>query len=73
MIKVESENIKIFYTHCIGNTNIDDVIDFSYRSDLLIFESSFIIDHNSNSKTYMTASIAGLSNCKKIIINTFFA
>lgn len=76
MIKLESENIKIVYTSDIGNTNIDDIVDFSSGSDLLICESSFIIDHNSNSKTHLTASMAGkiavLSNCKKLLLTHFW-
>ena len=76
MIKLESDGVKIVYTSDIGNTNINDIIDFSYGSDLLICESSFIIEHNSNSKTHLTASVAGriakLCNCKKLLLTHFW-
>lgn len=76
MIKLESDDVKIVYTSDIGNTNIGDVIDFSYESDLLICESSYIIEHNSNSKTHLTASMAGriakLCNCKRLLLTHFW-
>lgn len=76
MIKLENDDIKIVYTSDIGNTNINSIINFSKDADLLICESSFIIEHNSNSKTHLTASMAGriakLCNCKRLLLTHFW-
>lgn len=76
MIKLENNEVKIVYTSDIGNTNIDDIVDFSYGSDLFICESSFIIEHNISSKTHLTAreagKIASLSKCKKLLLTHFW-
>lgn len=49
MIKLETKDNIIVYTSDIGNTNMDNVIDFSKNADLLICESSLLVE-DSNSK-----------------------
>ena len=76
MIKLENENIKIVYTSDIGNTNIDDIVDFCRDSQLIICESSFIIELKSMCNTYLSAIDAGwiarLSNCDKLLLTHFW-
>lgn len=76
MIKVESPEFKIVYTSDIGISNLDDLVEFSRNSDLLICECSFILKHNSNCPTHFTAHQAGLlakdSNCKELLLTHFW-
>ena len=59
VIKLEKENFKIVYTADIGPANLEELAKFSKDADLLICESSFLLAHQANSKTHMTASAAG--------------
>lgn len=59
MVKLEDENYKVVYTSDIGIQNFEDIIDFSKNAHLLICESSFLLKHNSSSKTHLTAYKAG--------------
>ena len=76
LIKLENSNFKIVYTSDIGNTNFEELIDFCKNVDLLICESSFIKEHNSNSKTHLTAYEAGklakLANVKQLLLTHFW-
>ena len=76
MVKLQSNDFKIVYTSDIGNTNFKELINYCLGSDLLICESSFLVKHNSNSKTHMTALDAGklakLSNSKELLLNHFW-
>ena len=76
MVKVENDNNKIVYTSDIGNTNYNGLVNFCNNADLLICESSFLIKHNSNSKTHMTAKQAGIlasdANVKKLLLTHFW-
>ncbi len=76
MVKMQNKDHKIVYTSDIGTTNIEGLIDFCRNSDLIICESSFIRNHNSNSKTHMHAYDAGIlareSNTKKLVLTHFW-
>lgn len=76
MVKLENKDFKIVYTSDIGTTNFNKLIEFCYNSDLIICESSFLLKHNSNSKTHMTAFDAGIlareSNSKKLLLTHFW-
>lgn len=76
MIKLENEYFKIVYTSDIGTTNWDNLINFCQNSDIIICESSFLLKHNSSSKTHLTAYDAGrlanLANAKKLLLTHFW-
>ena len=76
MIKLQNKDFKIIYTSDIGTTNIDKLTNFCKDADLLICESSFLLRHNANSKTHMTAydasTLANKSNAKKLLLTHFW-
>lgn len=76
LIKIKTPDFTIVYTSDIGNTNFDKLIEFCKNADLLICESSFIKEHNSNSKTHLTAYEAGmlakLANVKQLLLTHFY-
>lgn len=76
MVKLENDDNKIVYTSDIGTTNYDGLVNFCKDADLLICESSFLLKHNANSKTHMTARVAGLlandSNVDKLLLTHFW-
>lgn len=75
-IKLENSDFKIVYTSDVGTTNLDALIEFCKDSDLIICESSFLKNHNSSSKTHLTAYDAGLiaklSNARKLLLTHFW-
>lgn len=76
MIKLEINDKKVVYTSDIGTTNLKGVVDFCSNADILICESSFLLEHNSNSKTHLNAYDAGIiaksANVKKLVLTHFW-
>lgn len=76
IVKLENNDFKIIYTSDIGISNFNDLIDFCKNADLLICESSFLLKHNSNIKTHMTAYSAGIlakeANVKELLLTHFW-
>ena len=76
MVKLQNNDFKIVYTSDIGTTNFNKLIEFCKNADLLICESSFLLKHNSNSKTHMTAYgasiLANEANAKKLLLTHFW-
>lgn len=76
MVKLENNNHKIVYTSDIGTTNYDKLVNFCKNADLLICESSFILKHNTNSETHMTAkgaaTLAKDAKVKKLLLTHFW-
>jgi ribonuclease BN (tRNA processing enzyme) len=76
MVKLQNKDFKIIYTSDIGPTNFSKLVDFCKDADLIICESSFLLEHNSNCKTHMTANDASLlakySNAKKLLLTHFW-
>lgn len=76
MIKIENTNHSLIYTSDIGTTNFDDLIEFCKNTDLIICESSFIKQHNSSSKTHLTAYdasiLASKANTKQLVLTHFW-
>ncbi len=76
MVKLENDKHKIVYTSDIGTTNYEKLVEFCRNANLVICESSFILDHNANSKTHMTAHQAGLlakdANIDKLLLTHFW-
>ncbi|MEG1015317.1 MAG: MBL fold metallo-hydrolase [Bacilli bacterium] len=75
-IKLENDSFKIVYTSDVGNTNIDELVEFSKDSDLLICESSFVRSHNASSSThlhsYESAMIGKKANVKQLMLTHFW-
>ena len=76
MVKLQNDKHKIIYTSDIGTTNFQKLIDFCKDADLIICESSFLLRHNSNSKTHMTAHDASIlareANAKRLLLTHFW-
>jgi ribonuclease BN (tRNA processing enzyme) len=76
MVKLENTNNKIVYTSDIGTTNYNGLVNFCKNSDLLICESSFLLKHNANSTTHMTAYMASMlandANVDKLLLTHFW-
>lgn len=76
MVKLQNKDFKIVYTSDVGITNFNALIDFCKDADLLIYESSFLKRHNSNSKAHLTAYDASIlakkSNSKKLLLTHFW-
>ncbi len=76
MVKLENDKHKIVYTSDIGTTNYDNLVEFCRNASLIICESSFILKHNSNSTTHMTAQKAALlakdANANKLLLTHFW-
>lgn len=76
MTKLENDDYKIVYTADVGTTNLDGIVDFSKNADLLICEASLLLEHNSNSKTHLTAhtaaEIAKKAKVKKLLLTHFY-
>ena len=76
MVKLQNKDFKIIYTSDVGITNFNSLIDFCKDADLLICESSFLKEHNSNSKAHLTAYDASIlakkSNSKKLLLTHFW-
>lgn len=60
VIKLEGEGLKVVYTSDVGNTNLEELIKFAYKANLLICESTLIRRHNLNLNTHLHAYEAGL-------------
>ena len=76
MVKLETNNKKIVYTSDIGTTNYSGLVNFCMNADLLICESSFLLKHNANSNTHMTAKLASIlandANVNKLVLTHFW-
>lgn len=76
MVKLQNKDFKIIYTSDIGTTNLSNLVDFCKDANLIICESSFLLKHNANSKTHMTAYEAGIlakkSNAQKLLLTHFW-
>ena len=76
MVKLQNEDLKIIYTSDIGTTNFDKLVDFCTDADLIICESSYLQKHKANSKTHMTAYVAGVlaskANAKRLLLTHFW-
>lgn len=76
MVKLQNDDLKIVYTSDVGITNFNSLIDFCKDADLLICESSFLKEYNSNSKVHLTAYDASIlakeSNSKKLLLTHFW-
>jgi len=76
MIKLETKNKKVVYTSDIGNTNLDDVINYCKNADLLICECSLLNDDNCKLTTHLHTSdvsmIAREANVKKLLLTHFY-
>lgn len=75
VIKIENDKFKMVYTSDVGITNLNELVNFCSNADLLICESSFIKEHNSNLKTHLKASeaaeIAKRANVKQLLLTHF--
>ncbi len=76
MVKLESEYFKVVYTSDLGNENLEKVAKFCKNADILICESSLLLEHNLNSKVHLTASDAGkiakLAQVKELLLTHFW-
>lgn len=76
VISLEVDGLKIVYTADVGSTNMDKLADFCKNADLLICESSFLREHNSNVNTHLKAYEAGILACKadvkKLLLTHFW-
>ena len=76
MVKLQNNDFKIVYTSDISTTSFNKLIEFCKNADLIICESSFLLKHNSNSKTHMTAYdasiLANKTNAKKLLLTHFW-
>lgn len=77
VIKLENDWLKLVYTSDIGNTNIEQLVDFCKDADLLICESFFVRSHNVNNinthlHAYEAANIAKKANVKKLMLTHFW-
>lgn len=76
MMKLETDDIKIVYTADVGNTNIDQLIEFCRGADLLICESSHVRSHNKDTSIHLHAheagTIAKLANVGQLMLTHFW-
>ncbi len=76
MIKIQNSKFKIIYTSDVGNSNIDEIIDYSSNCDLLICESSFVRKLNISNQFHLhadeAANIAKMAKAKKLMLFHFW-
>ncbi len=69
-------SFKIVYTGDVGNNNFKQLIDKCKNADVLICESSLLLEHNISTSTHLTAFEAGMlakkSLVKQLILTHFF-
>lgn len=73
--KIEKDGIKFIYSSDTGYSNAEKLIEFSYKSDLLICDSTFIKRLKKNTTThlhaYQAAEIAKEAKVKKLLLTHF--
>ena len=76
MVKIEDEKNSLVYTSDVGTTNFEELISFCKDVDLLICESSYLLKHNANSTTHLTAHTAGVlakeAKVKELLLTHFW-
>lgn len=75
--KIENDGVSLVYTSDTGNKNIEKLISFSYKSDLLICDSTFIKDKCKNSPTHLHAHEAAIlakeAKVNKLLLTHFLS
>lgn len=76
VIGIYNKDLKLVYTSDIGTRNFDGLVNFCKGADLIICESSYLLEHNYNGGTHFTADDAGrlakLANAKKLLLTHFW-